>query len=91
MTIKLEIFFVSLPEGGFLHGALTFGLQRLFILPTQHFFAPPGLLLHPFPPHFPHSLAQQTFPCPTCPTFPDGIPLNAAQTEATEKEFLALV
>ena len=87
MTIKQKIFFVSLPEGGFLHGALTFGLQGLFsffILPTQHFFAPPGLLLHPFPPHFPHFLAQQTFPSP------DGIPLNAAQSEITEKEILTL-
>ena len=66
--------FSSLLEGGFLQGAFFVFSQDFFILRAQHFLAPPGLLLHPFPPHFPHFLAQQTLPSPL-----DVIPFNAAQ------------
>ena len=59
---------------GGLQGAFWLSPQVFVISPEQHFVAPPGLFLHPDPPHSPQFFAQHTEP----EEF--GIPLYAEQS-----------
>ena len=59
---------------GGLQGAFWLSPQVFVISPAQHFVLPPGLLLHPDPPHVPQLLAQHNEP----EEF--GIPLYAEQS-----------
>ena len=74
LKYRVLLILLDVLGAGILQGALRLGPHSLFILPAQQAFAPPGLLLHPRPPHFPHFFAQHTLLLPLL-----GIPLNAPQ------------